>query len=210
MNLLIFFALPLATILLAIVFQKILRCPILVAITFFAIYLIILFALYAAGVITNLAGGLIAVIIYTIIAFITAWLVRLARLIRNCLLNCDDNENEGRSGRNGRNGSGRGGRERERESSCCCGCNNENNENENNDLLRISCRCNNGNSQNLLTINSDCLGTAEDNNNANGCGCSNNNEIAVANNGVSVSGNVIPNQANCGRTGWIRGCYRRY
>ena len=79
MNLLIFFALPLATILLAIVFQKVLKCQILVAITFFAIYLIILFSLYAAGVITNLAEGLIAVIIYTIIAFLTAWIVRIIR-----------------------------------------------------------------------------------------------------------------------------------
>ena len=41
MNLLIFFAIPFATILLAIVFQKVLKCPILVSITFFAIYLII-------------------------------------------------------------------------------------------------------------------------------------------------------------------------
>ena len=168
MNLLIFFALPLATILLSIVFQKVLRCPILVAITFFAIYLIILFALYAAGVITNLAEGLIAVIIYTIIAFLTAWLVRLVKLIRECLSNCGNNE--GRSG--GRN------RNRERESNCCCG--NENNGTENNDLLRISCRCNNGNSQELLTINSDCLGTSDDNNNGNSCGCSNNNDITVA------------------------------
>ena len=58
---------------------------------------------------------------------------------------------------------------------------NENNETENNDLLRISCRCNNGNSQNLLTINSDCLGTTDDNS-GNSCGCGNNNDIAVANN----------------------------
>lgn len=197
MNLLIFFALPLATILLAIVFQKVLKCPILVAITFFAIYLIILFALYAAGVIINLAGGLIAVIIYTIIAFLTAWLVRLISFIKERLFNCDNNE--GRSG----------GRNRERERTCGC---NQNNETENNDLLRISCRCNNGNSQELLTINSDCLGASDDNSNGNSCGCSNNNDIAVAraNNGVAVSGNVIPNQANCGRTGWIRGCYRRY
>ena len=137
MNLLIFFALPLATILLAIVFQKVLKCPILVAITFFAIYLIILFALYAAGVITNLAEGLIAVIIYTIIAFLTAWIVRLIKIIKERLFNCD--ENEGRSG--GRS----------------------------------------GNSQNLLTINSDCLGTTDDNS-GNSCGCGNNNDIAVANN----------------------------
>ena len=164
MNLLIFFALPLATILLAIVFQKVLKCQILVAITFFAIYLIILFSLYAAGVITNLAEGLIAVIIYTIIAFLTAWIVRIISLIKNRLFNCD--ESQGRSGGRSRN--------RERESSCGC-------YNENNDLLKISCRCNNGNSQNLLTINSNCLGTADDNN-GNSCGCQNNNDIAVANN----------------------------
>ena len=173
MNLLIFFALPLATILLAIVFQKVLKCQILVAITFFAIYLIILFALYAAGVITNLAEGLIAVIIYTIIAFLTAWIVRIISLIKDRLFNCD--ENQGRSG----------GRGRSRESESSCGCNNGNNEAENNDLLRISCRCNNGNSQNLLTINSDCLGTENDNNNGNGCGCINNNDIATQNNRCS-------------------------
>lgn len=166
MNLLIFFALPLATVLLAIVFQKVLKSPILVTITFFAIYLIILFALYAASVIINLAEGLIAVIIYTIIAFITAWLVRLIKLIKERLFNCDNNE--GRSG----------GRNRERERNCGC---NLNNETENNDLLRISCRCNNGNSQNLLTINSDCLGTADDND-GNSCGCGNNNTMATLNN----------------------------
>ena len=165
MNLLIFFALPLATILLAIVFQKVLKCQILVAITFFAIYLIILFSLYAAGVITNLAEGLIAVIIYTIIAFLTAWIARIISLIKNRLFNCD--ESQGRSSGRSRN--------RERESSCGC-------YNENNDLLKISCRCNNGNSQNLLTINSDCLGTADNNNNENSCGCVNNNDIATQNN----------------------------
>lgn len=167
MNLLIFFALPLATILLSIVFQKVLKCPILVAITFFAIYLIILFALYAIGVITNLAEGLIAVIIYTIVAFLTAWLVRLIKLIKERLFNCDNNESRigERSGERGRS----------------CGCNQNNETENNNDLLKISCRCNNGNSQNLLTINSNCLGTADDNN-GNSCGCQNNNDIAVANN----------------------------
>lgn len=166
MNLLIFFALPLATVLLAIVFQKVLKSPILVTITFFAIYLIILFALYAAGVLSNLAEGLIAVIVYTIIAFVTAWLVRLTKIIKERLFNCDNNE--GRSS----------GRNIEREGSCGC---NLNNETENNDLLRISCRCNNGNSQNLLTINSDCLGTADDND-GNSCGCGNNNAMATLNN----------------------------
>ena len=63
--LLIFFALPVATILLAIVLEKILRCPILTAITFFAIYLIVAFAIFDASF-------LVFVIIYTILAFITA------------------------------------------------------------------------------------------------------------------------------------------
>ena len=67
MILLIFFALPLATILLAIVLEKVLHCPILVGITFFAVYLIILFTLFATGVITNLGAGLVAIIIYTIL-----------------------------------------------------------------------------------------------------------------------------------------------
>ena len=73
MNLFIFFALPVATILLAIVLQKILKCPILVAITFFAIYLIVSFTAFSS----SLAEALIATIIYTIIAFITAYIVRL-------------------------------------------------------------------------------------------------------------------------------------
>ena len=43
-TLLLFFALPIATIILAIVLQKILNSPLLVAATFFAIYLIVTFA----------------------------------------------------------------------------------------------------------------------------------------------------------------------
>lgn len=170
MNLLIFFALPLATILLATVFEKILKCPILVAITFFAIYLIILFSLYATGVITNLAVGLIAIIIYTIIAFAIAWIVRLIKIIKGRLLNCD--ANEGRTGG------------RSRETNCECNCNSET---ENNDLLRISCRCNNGNSQNLLTINSDCLGNVDDNSNENNCRCENNNNVIATESNRSCS-----------------------
>lgn len=161
MILLIFFALPLATILLAIVLQKVLHCPILVAITFFAVYLIVLFALFAAGIITNLGAGLVAIIIYTILSFITAFLVRLARIIRercfrndhdnsNCRCRCCDNDSR----------------------NCC-----ENSNSDNNDLLRISCRCNNGNSQNLLTINSNCSNSDNDNDNGN-CNCrgDNNND----------------------------------
>ena len=47
--LLLFFALPIATIILSIVLQKILKCPILVAATFFAIYLIVAFAIFDSG-----------------------------------------------------------------------------------------------------------------------------------------------------------------
>ena len=45
-TLLLFFALPVATIILAIVLEKILDCPVLVAATFFAIYLVVTFAVY--------------------------------------------------------------------------------------------------------------------------------------------------------------------
>lgn len=150
MNLLIFFAIPFATILLAIVFQKVLKCPILVSITFFAIYLIVAFSLAEADVIQNLANALVAVIVYSVIAFITAWFVNIINIFKDRF----GNNREECSNRNNR-----------RRNSC---------EDANNDLLRISCRCNNGNSQDLLTINSDCLGTSEENETNQNCGCINN------------------------------------
>ncbi len=64
-TLLLFFALPVATIILAIVLEKILRNPILTAATFFAIYLIVAFAAFDEEF-------LVFVIIYTILAFIAA------------------------------------------------------------------------------------------------------------------------------------------
>lgn len=67
--LLLLFAIPLATIILSIVLQKILNCPWLVAATFFAIFLIVTF-------IIGDIRFLIFVIIYTIISFITALIVR--------------------------------------------------------------------------------------------------------------------------------------
>ena len=63
--LLLFFALPVATIILSIVLEKILRCPVLTAATFFAIFLIIAFAVFDASF-------LVFVIAYTILAFIAA------------------------------------------------------------------------------------------------------------------------------------------
>ena len=67
-NLLIFFALPLATIIISIALQKILKCPILVAGIIFSIFLI---ASLALG---NLAF-LIPTIIYTIISYIVAIII---------------------------------------------------------------------------------------------------------------------------------------
>lgn len=72
-DLLIFFALPIATIIISIALQKTLNCPFLVAGVIFAIFLVVTFAL-------NNLIYLIATIVYTIIAFITAiitmWITR--------------------------------------------------------------------------------------------------------------------------------------
>ena len=70
-NLLLLFALPVATIVLAIVLQKILNNPLLVAATFFAIYLVVAFSAFDSS----------------FLAYITAVLVRmicnLLRMIAN-------------------------------------------------------------------------------------------------------------------------------
>ena len=80
--LLVFFALPLATIILAAIFETFINCPIKVAGIAFAIYLIVAFAL----------GGtielVVAAIIYTIIALITA-------LIVNFITNREEDDDDG-------------------------------------------------------------------------------------------------------------------
>lgn len=76
--LLIFFALPIATIIISIALQKILKCPHLVAAIIFAIFLIVTF------IINNL-NFLIAAIIYAIISFITAVIVCFICRISNRL-----------------------------------------------------------------------------------------------------------------------------
>lgn len=83
-TLLLFFALPVATILLSVVLQKILNSPILVAITAFAIYLIVTFAVFDEAF-------LVFAIVYTILAYITAVLTNyICRLIRCCNSNQDN------------------------------------------------------------------------------------------------------------------------
>lgn len=100
--LLLFFALPIATIILAIVLQKILRSPILVAATFFAIYLIVTFAVFDASF-------LIFTIVYTILAFLAAWIVQaICRFIKHCCNNNNDDDNNC---------------DDDVSSNSCCGCN---------------------------------------------------------------------------------------
>ena len=84
--LLLFFALPISTILLSIVLQKVLKCPALVAITFFAIFLIVAFAAFNSSF-------LIFVILYTILAYITAVLTRLICNIIERIRSCNNREN---------------------------------------------------------------------------------------------------------------------
>lgn len=75
-TLLIFFALPIAIIIISIALQKIFKCPFLVAGIIFAIFLTVTF------VIGNL-NILIATIAYTILAFITAVITNIiCRILR--------------------------------------------------------------------------------------------------------------------------------
>ena len=64
-TLLLFFALPIATIILSVVLLKILKCPALVAATFFAIYLILTYAVFGSDF-------LIFAIVYPILSYLTA------------------------------------------------------------------------------------------------------------------------------------------
>ena len=93
-TLLIFFAFPIATIILAAVIQTLLRSPIAVAAVFFSIFLIITFAFFDANF-------LIATIVYTILAFLSAAIVKLIRkIIKRCFrhnnndIDTDEESNE--------------------------------------------------------------------------------------------------------------------
>lgn len=86
-TLLIFFALPIAVIIISVALQKILKCPSLVAAIIFAIFLIVTF------VVNNL-NFLIAAIVYAIISFITAYITCivsriLSRMGNQCGCGCN-------------------------------------------------------------------------------------------------------------------------
>lgn len=110
-TLLIFFAFPIAVIIISAILQKLLKSPIAVAALIFAIFLVVTFAVFDETF-------LIATFAYTILALITALIVRI---LYNENDDIEDNDN------------------------CGCGClnnllnvNNSTNSNNSN-----SCRCNN-------------------------------------------------------------------
>lgn len=106
-NLLIFFALPVATIIFAVALQKILRSPFLVAAVVFAAFLIVTFAAFDVSF-------LVFAILYALLALITALITRfICCLIRNsdnpCIngnASASDNDNDS-----------------DDENNCGCGCN---------------------------------------------------------------------------------------
>lgn len=204
-TLLVFFALPIATIIISIALQKILKCPPLVAGIVFSIFLIVTF------IINNLFF-LVAAIVYAILAFITAALVCLfSRFL------CQNQDNDTCT----RRGEDRGNQRRERRTcECNCGCHNDNENDTSNQLLTINSSCGNLENGNLLTISSNgCNGgtnellTISNNCNGNlnnGCGGNNgNNNNCPNNNAIAARINVIPNVNNNGRTGCLCGQYRR-
>ena len=117
-TLLIFFAFPVATIILAIVLQKLLNSPLLVAATFFAIFLIVTFAAFDESF-------LVFAIAYALIALITALIVRfICCLIRNSDNPCINGKafNNSICGNNNDNDS-----DNDSNNNCGCGCGNTNN-----------------------------------------------------------------------------------
>ena len=95
-NLLIFFAIPLAIIIISIALQKVLRNPFLVAAIIFSILLVIVLALLDPLY-------LIAVVAYTVLSYITAVLTCLfCRLLRNSnigdCMGCGGNNNNNNNG----------------------------------------------------------------------------------------------------------------
>ena len=139
--LLIFFAIPIAVIIVSIALQKIFKCPFLVAAIIFAIFLVVTF------IVGNLIF-LVATIAYTILAFITAVITKIICRILRELDRRDDRDDDCRRER--RRCSNNSGRQLLSISRDCS--NNEDNGN----LLTISINVCNGVENELLTINTSC------------------------------------------------------
>lgn len=189
--LLLFFALPIAVIIVSIALQKILKCPFLVAAIIFSIFLVVTF------VIGNLIY-LVATIAYTILSFITAVLTKIiCRILRELERREGDNNNCcGRMSNNTRN-TNNGTQLLSITGNC------SNNDEGNGNLLTISSNGCGGTENELLTINSS-YGT-NNNSDSGRCSCSCN----TSNDSIAVRANVFPNNNTNGRTGNFCGCYRR-
>lgn len=85
--LLIFFAIPLATIILSSILETLIRCPFKVAGIAFSIFIIVAFALGGS------AELIIAAIVYTIISLLTAFITMIIqnRIENNSSCNCNNN-----------------------------------------------------------------------------------------------------------------------
>ena len=86
--LLVFFAIPLAVIVISIALEKLLDCPILVGAIVFSILLLI-------AVIFSNTIYFILTVIYTLLAFLTAWITKLMYKFILRLKNCNNNCNTG-------------------------------------------------------------------------------------------------------------------
>ena len=81
-NLLIFFAIPVATIILSGILETFINCPYKVAGIFFSIFLVVAFALGGTSEL------LVATLVYTILSFITAYIVMIfINRYKNCYRN---------------------------------------------------------------------------------------------------------------------------
>ncbi len=85
MDILIYFAFPIATIIISIILQKIIKNPVLVAAFTFAIFLIVTFTTYDESFLIN-------TFIYTMLSLITAFIVD--RFYINNNSNNEENEND--------------------------------------------------------------------------------------------------------------------
>ena len=113
--LLIFFALPIAVVIISIALQKIFKNPILVAAIIFAIFLIVTF------VVGNLEF-LVATIAYTILSFVTAILTYIICRLLNEQMRCCCMNNNNNNGNNGITTVSN-----VNSQNCGCNCNNDNN-----------------------------------------------------------------------------------
>lgn len=119
--LLIFFAIPIATIILSAILETFIHCPYKVAGIFFSIFIVVAFALGGT------AELVVAALVYTIISFLTAYIVMIIQNRRNgcCNDNCEDNSCNNRNCCRNNNCSNNSCESNCRSNNCC----NENNDN---------------------------------------------------------------------------------